>query len=141
MHEIPLLFSPPWINKYYIMDLAPGRSLVQWAVDHGHTVFMISYRNPDEAMRDVSAWTTTCSPARSPRSTSSSEITGADKVNLLGLCLGGTLTMVIAGLPGRRRAGPDQLSDLPQHLDRLQRAGRCWASSPTRHSVAGWNGR
>ena len=36
VHEIPLLFSPPWINKYYIMDLAPGRSLVQWAVDHGH---------------------------------------------------------------------------------------------------------
>ena len=53
VHEIPLLFSPPWINKYYIMDLAPGRSLVQWAVDHGHTAFMISYRNPDEQMRHV----------------------------------------------------------------------------------------
>ena len=53
MHEIPLLFSPPWINKYYVMDLAPGRSLVQWAVDHGHTVFLISYRNPDESMRSV----------------------------------------------------------------------------------------
>ena len=53
VHEIPLLFSPPWINKYYVMDLAPGRSLVQWAVDHGHTVFMISYRNPDEQMRHV----------------------------------------------------------------------------------------
>ena len=53
VHAIPLLFSPPWINKYYVMDLAPGRSLVQWAVDHGHTVFMISYRNPDESMRHV----------------------------------------------------------------------------------------
>ena len=53
VHEIPLLFSPPWINKYYVMDLAPGRSLVQWAVDHGHTVFLISYRNPDESMRTV----------------------------------------------------------------------------------------
>ena len=51
VHEIPLLFSPPWINKYYVMDLAPDRSLVQWAVDHGHTVFLISYRNPDESMR------------------------------------------------------------------------------------------
>ena len=68
MHEIPLLFSPPWINKYYVMDLAPGRSLVQWAVDHGHTVFLISYRNPDESMRSV-GWTTTCCPGRSPRST------------------------------------------------------------------------
>ena len=51
VHEIPLLFSPPWINKYYIMDLAPGRSLVEWAVQHGHTVFVISYRNPDTSMR------------------------------------------------------------------------------------------
>ena len=53
MYEIPLLFSPPWINKYYMMDLAPGRSFVQWAVEHGHTVFLISYRNPDASMRDV----------------------------------------------------------------------------------------
>ena len=36
VHEIPLLCSPPWINKYYIMDLAPGRSFVEWAVKHGH---------------------------------------------------------------------------------------------------------
>ncbi len=48
--EIPLLCSPPWINKYYIMDLAPGRSFIEWAVKHGHTVFAISYRNPDESL-------------------------------------------------------------------------------------------
>ena len=54
VHEIPLLFSPPWINKYYVMDLAPGRSLVEWAVQHGHTVFMISYRNPDHSMSKIS---------------------------------------------------------------------------------------
>ena len=53
VYEIPLLCSPPWINKYYVMDLAPGRSFVEWAVQHGHTVFAISYRNPDESMRDV----------------------------------------------------------------------------------------
>ena len=53
VHEIPLLFGPPWINKYYMMDPAPGRSLVEWAVRHGFTVFAISYRNPDESMRDV----------------------------------------------------------------------------------------
>ncbi|MGH4008498.1 MAG: PHA/PHB synthase family protein, partial [Pseudonocardiaceae bacterium] len=47
VHAVPLLFSPPWINKYYIMDLAPKKSLVEWAVQHGHTCFMISYRNPD----------------------------------------------------------------------------------------------
>ena len=46
-HAVPLLFCPPWINKYYIMDLAPGKSLIEWAVQHGHTCFAISYRNPD----------------------------------------------------------------------------------------------
>jgi polyhydroxyalkanoate synthase len=93
VHEIPLLFSPPWINKYYVMDLAPGRSLVQWAVDHGHTVFLISYRNPDESMRSVgmddyllSGPITALDVIR--------DITGQEKVNLLGLCLGGTLTMI-----------------------------------------------
>ncbi len=92
VHEIPLLFSPPWINKYYVMDLAPGRSLVQWAVDHGHTVFLISYRNPDESMRDVKMDDYLLSGPMTALDVISS-ITGAEKVNLLGLCLGGTLTM------------------------------------------------
>jgi poly[(R)-3-hydroxyalkanoate] polymerase subunit PhaC len=92
VHEIPLLFSPPWINKYYIMDLAPGRSLVQWAVDHGHTVFMISYRNPDEQMRHVKMDDYLISGPIAALEVVR-DITGAEKVNLLGLCLGGTLTM------------------------------------------------
>src|SRR5580704_1685133 len=50
VHALPLLCSPPWINKYYIMDLAPGRSFIEWAVKHGHQVFSISYRNPDASM-------------------------------------------------------------------------------------------
>lgn len=92
VHEIPLLISPPWINKYYVMDLAPDRSLVQWAVDHGHTVFMISYRNPDETMRGVSMDDYLISgPVEALRVIG--EITGAERVNLLALCLGGTLAM------------------------------------------------
>jgi polyhydroxyalkanoate synthase subunit PhaC len=92
VHEIPLLFSPPWINKYYIMDLAPGRSLAQWAIDHGHTVFMISYRNPDERMRNVKMDDYLISGPIAALEVVR-DITGAEKVNLLGLCLGGTLTM------------------------------------------------
>jgi polyhydroxyalkanoate synthase subunit PhaC len=92
VHEIPLLFSPPWINKYYIMDLAPGRSLVQWAVDHGHTAFMISYRNPDEQMRHVKMDDYLISGPIAALEVVRN-ITGTEKVNLLGLCLGGTLTM------------------------------------------------
>jgi polyhydroxyalkanoate synthase len=92
VHEIPLLFSPPWINKYYVMDLAPGRSLVQWGVDHGHTVFMISYRNPDERMRHVQMDDYLISGPVAALEVVGN-ITGAEKINLLGLCLGGTLTM------------------------------------------------
>ena len=53
VHEIPLLVCPPWINRYYIADLAPGKSLIEWAVQRGHTVFAVSYRNPDESMRHL----------------------------------------------------------------------------------------
>jgi polyhydroxyalkanoate synthase subunit PhaC len=92
VHQIPLLFSPPWINKYYVMDLSPGRSLVEWAVQHGHTAFMISYRNPDETMSKVRLDDYLLSgPLEALEAIS--DITGSDKVNLLGLCLGGTLTM------------------------------------------------
>ncbi len=50
VHATPLLCSPPWINKYYVMDLAPGRSFIEWAVQHGRTVFAISYKNPSAEM-------------------------------------------------------------------------------------------
>lgn len=90
VHEIPLLMSPPWINKFYIMDLAPQRSLVEWAVQHGHTVFMISYRDPDSSLRDL---TMSDYLREGPVAALDAvqEITGAPKVNVAGLCLGGTL--------------------------------------------------
>ncbi len=92
--EVPLLLSPPWINKYYIMDLAPGRSFVEWAVNHGHTVFAISYRNPDESMRNVSLDDYLL---RGPYDALEviADITGTDQVNIVGLCLGGTLTVML----------------------------------------------
>ncbi len=92
VREVPLLLSPPWINKYYMMDLAPGRSLVEWAVQHGLTVFAISYRNPDESMRGVSFDDYLVNGPRQALDVIQ-EITGAQEVNVLGLCLGGTLTM------------------------------------------------
>lgn len=107
VHDIPLLFSPPWINKYYVMDLAPGRSLVQWAVEHGHTVFMISYRNADPSMRDVRMDDYLLAGPRSALDVIT-DITGSDKVNLLGLCLGGTLTM--ATLAFLNATGDDRIN-------------------------------
>ena len=98
--EIPLLCSPPWINKYYIMDLAPWRSFIEWAVKHGHTVFAISYRNPDESLGGVSLDDYLL---RGPDTALSvvEEITGAPQVNVAGLCIGGTLTaMLLARFAG-----------------------------------------
>ena len=93
VHEVPLLFCPPWINKYYIMDLAPERSLIEWAVKHGHTVFAISYRNPDESMADTSFEDYLMNgPLDAVRVVR--EITGAESVNTVSVCLGGTLTSI-----------------------------------------------
>ena len=92
-HAVPLLFCPPWINKYYIMDLAPGKSLIEWAVQHGHTCFAISYRNPDKSMSDLGfrdyLFQGPLDAVRVVR-----EITGAPAINTVSVCLGGTLTAI-----------------------------------------------
>ncbi len=92
--EVPLLLSPPWINKDYIMDLAPGRSFAEWAVTHGHTVFAISYCNPDESMRHVALDDYLLHGPRTALQVIT-EITGSEQVNMVGLCLGGTLTTML----------------------------------------------
>jgi polyhydroxyalkanoate synthase len=109
VHAIPLLASPPWINKYYIMDLSPGRSFIEWAVRHGHTVFAISYRNPDAGM---SAVTLDDYLIGGPKTALDviSDITGADKVNIAGLCLGGALTAMLAAYLAK--TGDDRINSV-----------------------------
>ncbi|WP_214401794.1 PHA/PHB synthase family protein [Pseudonocardia lacus] len=107
VHAVPLLCSPPWINKYYVMDLAPGRSFVEWAVRHGRTVFAISYRNPSPGM---AATTMDDYLVHGPRTAVDviTAITGADTVDIVGLCLGGALTAITAAHlagAGDRRVG------------------------------------
>ncbi len=95
VHAVPMLASPPWINKYYIMDLAPGRSFLEWAVTHERTVFAISYRNPDASMRGV---TLDDYLIHGPRTALDviGDITGAPRIDIVGLCLGGALTGMLA---------------------------------------------
>src|SRR5262249_45018008 len=91
---VPLLVCPPGINRYYIADLAPGKSLVEWAVTHGHTTFAISYRNPDETMRG----TTFDDYLRDGPLTAIDvvrDITGVDVVNTLAICLAGTMNTMV----------------------------------------------
>jgi polyhydroxyalkanoate synthase len=97
VHEIPILVSPPWINKYYIMDLSPGRSLLEWAVQAGHTVFVISYRDPDESMADVGL-DDYLELGNLAALDVVQDITGAEKVNLVGLCLGGLMATIAAAM-------------------------------------------
>jgi polyhydroxyalkanoate synthase subunit PhaC len=95
VRAVPLLASPPWINKYYVMDLAPGRSFIEWAVTHKRTVFAISYRNPDASMRGV---TLDDYLIHGPKQALDvvQDITGSAKVDIVGLCAGGALTGMLA---------------------------------------------
>lgn len=95
VHEVPMLISPPWINKYYIMDLAPNRSLIEWAIKHQRTVFVISYKNPDETMQGI---TMDDYLKLGPLSALDvvQDVTGAEKIDLMGLCLGGAMASMTA---------------------------------------------
>jgi polyhydroxyalkanoate synthase len=93
VHAQPILCSPPWINKFYIMDLAPGRSFVEYAVQHGFTVFMISYRNPDASMAETT-WDDYLRLGLLAAIDQVQLLSGSEVVNLVGLCLGGTMSTV-----------------------------------------------
>lgn len=86
----PLLFVPAWVNKYYLFDLRPCNSFVQWAVGQGHTVFMISWVSPDEHLSGASFEDYLLrGPIEALKAIE--EATGERVVNAVGYCLGGTL--------------------------------------------------
>jgi polyhydroxyalkanoate synthase subunit PhaC len=89
----PLLFIPPWINKYYILDLQPKNSLVKYLTDQGYTVFMISWKNPDESyadfgMEDYLTQGVLCA------TDAIRAITQSPDLNVVGYCVGGTLLSI-----------------------------------------------
>ena len=101
VHARPLLIFPPWINKFYVLDLKPANSLVKWIVDQGFTLFVVSWKNPDASYRDTGmadyvqdGYLTAIDQVRA--------ITGQEQVNVTGYCIGGTtLALSLAMMKAR----------------------------------------
>ncbi|MDX8469614.1 class I poly(R)-hydroxyalkanoic acid synthase [Mesorhizobium sp. VK23B] len=86
----PLLVCPPWINKYYILDLNPQKSFIRWAIEQGHTVFVISWINPDER-HGAKGWEAYIHEGLQYGLDMVEKATGEKEVNAIGYCVGGTL--------------------------------------------------
>ncbi|RWN25576.1 class I poly(R)-hydroxyalkanoic acid synthase [Mesorhizobium sp.] len=86
----PLLICPPWINKFYILDLNPQKSFIRWAVEQGHTVFVISWINPDER-HGTKSWEAYIREGLQYGLDTIEKATGEKDVNAVGYCVGGTL--------------------------------------------------
>ena len=101
VHQTPLVIFPPWINKFYILDLKPQNSLIQWIVDQGYTLFVVSWKNPDASYAEtgfesyiedgyLKAIDVACS------------VTGEDQINAVGYCVAGTTLALTLALKARR---------------------------------------
>jgi len=101
VYERPFLLVPPCINKFYILDLQPENSLIRYAVEQGHRVFVLSWRNPDESLR-TTTWDQYIEDAAIKAIHLTQEISGSKEINTLGFCVGGTiLSTALAVLAAR----------------------------------------
>ena len=117
VHERPLLMVPPCINKFYILDLQPENSVVRYAVEQGNTVFLVSWRNPDQSMSKVS-WDDYVERGVINAVGIVKEISGQDKINAFGFCVGGTLvSTALAVLAARGEQPAASLTLLTTFLD------------------------
>ena len=101
VYATPLLIFPPWINKFYILDLKEKNSLIKWIVDQGFTLFVVSWVNPDSSYADVGMdeYVTEGYMAAIEQV---KEITGEDQINAIGYCIAGTTLSLTLSLLGRR---------------------------------------
>jgi len=102
----PLLICPPWINKFYILDLNPEKSFIRWAVEQGHTVFVISWVNPDER-HGAKNWEAYIREGLQYALDTIERTTGEREVNAAGYCVGGTL--LAAALALMEQEGDDRI--------------------------------
>ncbi len=102
----PLLICPPWINKFYILDLNPQKSFIRWAIEQGHAVFVISWVNPDER-HGRKDWEAYIDEGIKFGLTTIEKATGEREVNAIGYCVGGTL--LAAALALMAQEGDDRI--------------------------------
>jgi len=103
--ERPFLLVPPCINKYYILDLQPENSLIRYAVAQGHRVFVVSWRNPDESLRNAT-WDDYIEKAAIRAMEVVQDISGSPKINVLGFCVGGTIVSTALAVLAARGQHP-----------------------------------
>lgn len=106
VHAVPIVLFPPWINKFYILDLKPENSMIRWIVDQGYTLFVVSWKNPDSSYAEtgladyVSAYLSVMDAVE--------EITAQPKLNAVGYCIGGTTLSLTLALMAQR--GDDRVN-------------------------------
>ena len=105
VHERPMLFVPPCINKYYILDLQPENSVIRYTVEQGHRVFVVSWRNPDDSLK-ATTWDDYIAEGPIRAIEVVREISGAETINTLGFCVGGTLLSTALGVLAARGEQP-----------------------------------
>ncbi|WP_341365497.1 class I poly(R)-hydroxyalkanoic acid synthase [Yoonia sp. BS5-3] len=102
VYETPLILFPPWINKFYILDLKPQNSLIKWAVAQGYTVFVVSWVNPDAGYRNTSM-TDYVEDGYLTAINEVKQICGVKKVNAIGYCIAGTTLSLTLALMKKRK--------------------------------------
>ena len=104
VYKIPLLIFPPWINRFYILDLTPEKSFIRWAVEQGLTVFVVSWKSADASMKDI-VWDDYIERGQIDAIDTVRELLGVEGVHAIGYCVAGTtLAATLAVLHARKQA-------------------------------------
>ena len=105
VNERPILIVPPCINKYYILDLSEHNSYVRYCLEQGNNVFIVSWRNPDEALGDKT-WDDYLDEGTIPAIDAVRKISGGKKINAVSWCIGGTLLATTLAVLAKKRRKP-----------------------------------